>query len=129
MTPRRPPHSPTAPRRAIIPASKVSRTGWTSSRRWEVQAQPIEEEKIAIPAEFDRVLSEYNLLQQKHGLDLSRYKRKRATRYTYEVTNYDAWDGPVYLTLLVCRNRVIGGDICSADVNGFVLPLTERAPA
>lgn len=109
--------------------SEQDRLDFISSLGWEVQAQPIEEEKIAIPAEFDRVLSEYNLLQQKQGLDLSRYKRKKAIRYTYEVTNYDAWDGPVYLTLLVCRNRVIGGDICSADVNGFVLPLTERAPA
>lgn len=96
-----------------------------ASLGWEVKAQPIEEEKVAIPSEFDRVLSEYNLLQQKQGLDLAKYKRKKATRYTYEVTNYTEWDGPVYLTLLVCRNRVIGGDICSADANGFVTGLVS----
>jgi len=100
--------------------TEEDRLNFISSLGWEVKAQPVEEEKVTIPSEFDRVLSEYNLLQQKQGLDLAKFKRKKATRYTYEVTNYADWEGTVYLNLLVCRNRVIGGDICSADANGFV---------
>lgn len=54
------------------------------------------------------------------GLDLSKYKRKDVTRYTYKITNYPDYDGTVYANILVYRGKVIGGDICSADVNGFV---------
>ena len=63
---------------------------------------------------------EYNNLQKMQGLDLSKYKRKNVTRYTYKIKNYDGYEGTVYANLLVYRNRIIGGDICSADVNGFV---------
>lgn len=87
---------------------------------WQVSEQPTEEAEITIPAEFDRVFTGYNELQKKQGLDLSKYKRKGMTRYTYEVDNYDGYDGKVLANLIVYRNKVVGGDICSADINGFV---------
>lgn len=87
---------------------------------WEVEPQPAEEATVTIPSEFDRVFVSYNELQKRQGLDLSRYKRKEMTRYTYIVKNYPDYDGVVYANLLVYRGRVVGGDICSADVNGFL---------
>ncbi len=87
---------------------------------WEVEPEPAEEATVTIPSEFDRVFVSYNELQKRQGLDLSRYKRKEMTRYTYIVKNYPDYDGVVYANLLVYRNRVVGGDICSADVNGFL---------
>lgn len=87
---------------------------------WQVSENPIEEASVTIPDEFDAVFMEYNNLQKELGLDLARYKRKDVMRYTYKVTNYPEYDGVVYANLLVYRNTVIGGDICSADVNGFV---------
>ena len=92
---------------------------------WEVEATPIEEKTVTIPSEFDKIFAAYNELQKAQGLDLSRYKKKAVTRYTFTLTDYkDAegkpYDGRVYANVLVYRNRVIGGDICSADVNGFV---------
>ena len=57
------------------------------------------------------------------GLDLSRYKRKDVMRYTYQVENYPDYQGVVYANILVYKNKIIGGDICSADVNGFVTSL------
>ena len=41
-------------------------------------------------------------------------------RYTYEVTNYPDAQGTVYANILIYRNKVIGGDVCSADVTGFI---------
>ena len=76
--------------------------------------------EVTIPAEFDKVFAGYNELQKAQGLDLSKYKKKTVTRYTFTVTNYDGYDGTVYANVLVYRNRVIGGDICSADVSGFI---------
>ena len=86
---------------------------------WEVDAQPLEEKEVVIPAEFDKIFAGYNQIQRAQGLDLGKYKKKKLMRYTYNVTNYDG-EGMVYANLLVYLNRVVGGDICSADAGGFV---------
>lgn len=87
---------------------------------WVVDAGSVETAQVTIPAEFDKVFAGYNELQKSQGLDLSKYKKKSVTRYTFTVTNYGGRQGTVYANVLVYRNRVIGGDICSADVNGFI---------
>lgn len=87
---------------------------------WEVVSEPVEEAEITIPAEFDKVFLGYNEIQKGQGLDLGKYKRKNMTRYTYEVLNYPNYDGRVYANVIVYRNKVVAGDICTADVNGFI---------
>ena len=87
---------------------------------WVVDAGSVETREVTIPAEFDKVFAGYNELQKSQGLDLSKYKKKTVTRHTFTVTNYEGTEGTVYANVLVYRNRVIGGDICSADVNGFI---------
>ena len=87
---------------------------------WTVDAEPAEVETVTIPAEFDKVYAAYNELQKAQGLNLAKYRGKNVTRYTFTVTNYADYDGTVLANVLVYRNRVIGGDICSADVTGFV---------
>ena len=87
---------------------------------WTVNPTPTEEVEVSVPEEFDKVFAGYNEIQRRQGLDLAKYKNKRVMRYTYEVTNYPGYTGKVYLNMLVYRNRVIGGDVCSADVNGFI---------
>lgn len=91
---------------------------------WEVELEASEVSDVTIPAEFDNVYRQYNELQKGEGLDLEDYKNKTVTRYTYVVTNYD-YDGTVYANLLVYKDRVIGGDICSADINGFLHGFTK----
>ena len=87
---------------------------------WVVDAGSVETREVTSPAEFDKVFAGYNELQKSQGLDLSKYKKKAVTRYTFTVTNYENYDGTVYANVLVYRGRVIGGDICSADVSGFI---------
>ena len=87
---------------------------------WEVEAQPIKEQQVTIPKDFDKVFAAYNEIQRKQGLDLSSFRKKTVMRYTYAVKNYPDYEGEVYINVLVYRNTVIGGDVCSADVNGFV---------
>ncbi len=87
---------------------------------WEVTAEPIETKTVTIPSEFDKVFAAYNEMQKEQGLNLAKFKNKEVTRYTFSVTNYKDYQGTVYANVLVYRNRVIGGDICSADVSGFV---------
>ena len=87
---------------------------------WEVDTTPLEAVEVAIPEEFDKVYLGYNEMQKEQGLGLTKYKGKTVTRYTYNATNYPDYTGDVYISLLVYKNKVIGGDVCSADVGGFV---------
>ena len=89
----------------------------------KVEETPVEEEAFRMPENFDRVILGYNELQKKQGLDLSKYQKKRVTRYTYKVTNYDA-ESDVYANLFVFRGKIVACDICSANPDGFVIPLT-----
>ena len=87
---------------------------------WEVKPEAVESVEITIPERFDKIFTAYNEMQKRQGLDLSKYKKKNVQRYTYEITNYDGYDGVVYANIIVYRNKVIAGDVCSADVKGFV---------
>ncbi len=87
---------------------------------WKVGANPSEIAEVTIPDEFDKIFTAYNEIQKGQGLDLSKYHRKTVKRYTYEVENYPDYEGKVFANVLVYRGRVIGGDICSADTEGFI---------
>jgi len=96
------------------------RVGFLKQFGWTVEETPAATVEVTIPSEFDRVFTNYNELQKQQGLDLSKYKRKNMMRYTYIITNFPGYTGTVYANVLVYRNKVVGGDICSADVNGFI---------
>ena len=100
--------------------SNDDRIKFLSQFGWEVSGTPIEEVTVTVPKEFDTVYVGYNEMQKEQGLNLARYKGKDVTRYTYQITNYENYDGTVYANLLVYRGKIIGGDICSADTSGFV---------
>lgn len=87
---------------------------------YSVEPMAAEEKKVTIPSEFDKTMTSYNELQKETGLDLYRYRGKEVDYYSYVVTNYPGYDGRVLANILVYRGKVIGGDICSADVNGFI---------
>ncbi len=87
---------------------------------WETESTPHDQAQVTIPQEFDKIFSAYNQMQLAQGLDLTPYRGKKVTRYTYRLQNYPDYEGTVYANVFVWRNRVIGGDICSADVNGFL---------
>ncbi|MBQ8408294.1 MAG: DUF4830 domain-containing protein [Clostridia bacterium] len=100
--------------------SAADAVNFLSQFGWTVDGGNPESANVTIPAEFDKVFAAYNEIQKEQGLDLAKYKKKELVRYTFEVTNYEGYEGKVYANVLVYRNKVVGGDICSADVNGFV---------
>ena len=104
------------------------RINFLFSLGYTVDPEPIEEKKVMIPTEFDKTMVSYNELQKVTGLDLYKYRGKEVTQYSYNVTNYPGYDGKVYANLLIAGNRVIGGDICSADVSGFIHGLRQVEP-
>ena len=87
---------------------------------WEIDAEREDASAVTVPAKFDAVYEDYNDIQRAQGLNLQRYRGKTVMRYTYPVKNYEGWDGEVWATMLVYKDRVIGGDICYASPQGFV---------
>lgn len=93
---------------------------------WEVEPEPREIREVQIPEKFDTTYSKYNELQLSEGLDLEKYKGKSVKKYTYLVLNYD-YEGSVYATILIYKDRVIGGDIASARSDGFMHSFSGEA--
>ncbi len=77
--------------------------------------------EFRIPENFDRVVAGYNEIQKRQGLDMSKYKNKKVTRYTYETANYNG--SSAYVNLIVYKGSVIACDVSSTSPDGFVHPL------
>lgn len=107
-------------------SSNDDRIEFLSQFGWKVKPDTVDEAEVTIPGEFDAVYQSYNTLQEKQGLDLKKYRNKDVMRYTYEITNYPDYEGRVLANVIVYKNKVIGGDICSADVNGFLHGFTSE---
>lgn len=97
-----------------------ARAEFLRSFGWEVSDTPEETCEVTVPPRFDAVYEGYNDIQKKQGLDLSRYRGKKVMRYTYRVMNYPGYEGEVLASILLYKNRVVGGDICSAEASGFL---------
>lgn len=96
---------------------------------WEAAASPTESSQVKIPEEGSEVFDRYNALQKGQGYDLSQYAGKKVMRYVYKVTNYPGATAPVYATLLIYKNQVIGGDITDTAPGGKIQGLKMTAPA
>jgi len=87
---------------------------------WEVNPEPVEAVEIIIPKEFDAVYTKYNDVQKAQSLNLEKYRNKAVKRYTYEVSEYPGYRGTVFVNILIYKERIIGGDVCSAEIDGFM---------
>lgn len=91
----------------------------------KLKAGTVEEEEFRVPENFDRVISGYNEIQKRQGLDLSRYKNKKVTRYTYEAEEYNGRSENVFVNLVVYKGTVIACDVSSTSPDGFIEPLVK----
>ena len=87
---------------------------------WELHEKPIATQELLIPGEMDESYTDYLALQTQQGFDLSRYAGKRVKRYTYEVTNHPSGESSVQANLLLYKNTVVGGEVLSPEVDGFL---------
>lgn len=88
---------------------------------YETEAD-FETDTVRIPQVFSEVYKQYNELQKDQGYDLTLFSGMTVTRYTYTVTNYPS-DDTVLAHLLVYDGVIIGGDVMSTALDGFMLPL------
>ncbi len=97
-----------------------ARVAFLKSFGWDVTTSPVESSQVRIPTETSEVLDRYNALQKSQGYDLSSYAGKTVMRYVYKINNYPGATEPVYATLLVYKNQIIGGDVTDTAAKGVV---------
>ena len=114
---------------ATVPAASDndSRVAFLKELGWEVSTSPTDSGQVKIPETASDAFSRYNELQKSQGYDLSRYGGKTVMRYVYKVNNFPEATEPVYTTLLVYKNQIIGGDITDTAPEGKILPLKKAA--
>lgn len=115
-----------APSRTGI-RSNEDRLSFLEQYGWQVKEEPLVTEELTIPKEMDESYEEYLELQTAQGFDLTQYAGKRVKRYTYEITNYPTGETGVQVNLLLYREKIIGGEILSPQMNGFIHGLAMPA--
>lgn len=119
---------PSSERQAEVFASSGTKRVRTAEDRasylehfgWKVSPEPSSVEELKIPEEFDDRYREYLELQASQGFDLSKYAGKRVKRYTYSIENYPTGETGIVANLLIYKNTVIGGEVLSPTMNGFL---------
>ena len=109
-------------------SSNDARVAFLKGFGWEVTNSPVESGQVRIPESAAEVFERYNRLQKSQGYDLSVYGGKNVMRYVYSVTNYPDATEPVYATVLVYKNQVIGGDITNTAAGGKVQGFKKNEP-
>ena len=118
---------------AAAPTGNDGRVQFLKDFGWEVVSSPTQTGQVKIPQETTEVFDRYNNLQKSQGYDLSTYAGKNVMRYVYEISNYPGAKEPVYATLLVYKDKVIGGDVtdtaAKGQIRGFKKPEASTVPS
>ena len=118
----------TAQTAAPAASSNDGRVKFLTDFGWDVTTSPAESSQVKIPKETSEVFERYNALQKSQGYDLSKFAGKNVMRYVYKINNYPGATEPVYATLLVYKNEIIGGDVtdtaAKGHIRGFKMPET-----
>ena len=116
-----------APPQAVNSGRKYSLSASTNDQRvaffkqfgWTVSPEPIDAGDVTIPEKFGDVYISYNNIQKEQGLDLLPYAGKTVQQWIYAVTNYPQQE-TMRGTMLVYNGRVVGGDLSTPQLDGFM---------
>ncbi len=106
--------------------TETDRRAFLSAFGYEADENAKSTVEYTLPKALDAVLLGYNELQKEQGLDLGKYTGKTVTRYTYEIKNYEGYEGAVYANLIVYRNKIVGADLTGVGDEPFVKALTAK---
>ena len=89
---------------------------------WLADYSECEKTSVNIPYIFDDVYKDYNVLQMSQGFDLEGYKGRAVLKYTYRLLNFPEYenDDNVFINVLLSDGVIIGADILSTSINGFI---------
>lgn len=112
--------SDTAQTGAPAGSNNDQRVKFLTDLGWQVTTSPKESSQVRIPNASSEVFDRYNALQKSQGYDLSSFAGKKVMRYVYQINNFPGATQPVYATLLVYKNEIIGGDITDTAPGGRI---------
>ena len=101
-------------------SSNDGRVKFLTDLGWDVTTSPKESGQVKIPTEESEAFRRYNALQKSQGYDLSKFAGKNVMRYVYQLNNFPGTTDPVYATLLVYKNEIIGGDVTQSGAKGKI---------
>ena len=96
------------------------REKYLASYGWEIAPESEQERTVLLPRSFEGAPGEYARMQTSQGYDFASYAGLECRQFTYELKAYGGGSGTVYAVLYVKGTRVIGGDIHSAEIDGFM---------
>lgn len=100
--------------------TEADRLAYLGAYGWLVREEPLAVEELLVPEEMGEEYTDYLALQTQQGFDLQRYAGKRVKRYTYEILNYPTGETGVQVSLLMYRNTVVGAEVLSPALDGFI---------
>lgn len=106
---------------AINGATHQNRMMYIKSLNIDVDEEAVSVKETVIPEDFGEVYNKYNEIQKKAGFDLTPFKGREVTVYSYPLKNQKQT-----LTLIVCEDIIIGGDIADIKIDGEMKPLKEN---
>lgn len=106
-------------------STNEKRLNYIRSLGWTADPEPLEVVELTIPCTFNAVYRNYNALQKKQGFDLSAFRGARVKRWTYKITNFPGQEDGVRVNLLLYGDRLIGGDVSTVALNGFMQGLSR----
>lgn len=99
---------------------------YIKSLGWQIEERPAELSHITLPEDFDIIYRTYNALQQESGFDLSAYKGKQLSRYSYKVYNHkNSGSEEIRANIFMYQQQIVAADISSASSGGFMHPITD----
>ena len=115
----------TSLRSGIPGKTEEDRQSYLRSLGWEPCLECGESKNILLPEEFPEVLQNYNELQLQQGFDLTKYAGREIKMYTYELSENPAYPD-AECSLYVYHGKIIGGDVHSPGIRGYMLPLNAK---
>jgi len=99
--------------------NEKDRQNFLSAIGYADMGEPKEITEVLIPFDFDKVYLSYNELQNKSGLDLKKYRGKTVKKYLYQ-------NKTASVTLLIHKDRLVGGDVTPIGEGSVSSPLFEK---
>lgn len=103
-------------------STNAKRVNFLQSLGLKVNETATEIKDIIIPQNFSKVYENYNQLQTQNGFNLKNYRGKPAKIYTYSIDD----DKENVAHLVVCDDKIIGGDIASLRIDGNMTGLQRK---
>lgn len=107
-------------------STNEKRVAFLKNFGWQVDENPVEVVEVTIPQNFNAVYNNYNAIQKRQGFDLTKYRGQRVKRWTYRILNYPGVTDEVHANLLIYKNTVVGGDVSTVALNGFMHGLNQK---